>query len=242
VNVRASRRVMALVGLDELDRLHGDAFRRFTCCVCGRPGRTDADPATVIAQRYRLGTVRVRLAHARCADSQVIDVDQETMDIALLGGMLSKAAVLTYASDPCVRPLLILEPTTEMAERTASGEPANLWMCGLLDRGFTLMRTSGGLPGPGKGWLLQAAPGTARLLAPGDTVAYHGGLDPPPSWLPLVGSASACVVLTGTIGLNAYLGDELTIQDLRRLLNRAAGAAELAGAVVRAQVRRDQAW
>jgi len=242
VTVRASRRVIALVGQDELDRLRGEAFRPFSCCVCGRPGRTDAGPATVIAQRYRLGTVRVRLAHARCADSQVIEAGQETPDIALLGGMLSKAAVLSYASEPCVRPLLILEPKTEMSERTASGEPASLWMCGLMDRGFTLMRTSGALPGPGKGWLLQAAPGTARLLAPDDDVAYQGGLDPPPSWLPLVGSASACVVLTGTVGLNAYLGDELTIQDLRRLLNRAAGAAELAGAVVRAQVRPDPAW
>jgi hypothetical protein len=38
--------------------------------------------------------------------------------------------------------------------------------------------------------------------------------------------------LIGTIGLYAYAGDEMTAQDLRRLLSRAARAGELVGALV----------
>ncbi len=77
-------------------------------------------------ERYRLGAVRVRLAHARCASSQVVEVDAEIPDVAGFGGMLSKSAVLQYATDPRVRPLLILEPKIELSEATAGGEQVNL--------------------------------------------------------------------------------------------------------------------
>ena len=63
-------------------------------------------------------------------------------------------------------------------------------------------------------------------------MTYEGGLDQPPGWLDLVRRGNACVVLIGTIGLYAYPGDEMTARDLRRLLNRAARAGELAGAIV----------
>lgn len=193
--VQASLAVTRLVGAEALSRLRTEAFRRYTCCTCGQPGKTDAEPATVIVQRYRLGSVKVRLAHARCADSQIADVSADTPDPAALGGMLSKSAVLQYASGPRIRPLLILE---QLARMTAGGEPMNLWMSGLLDRGFTMLRTGGEFPC-------------------------------------LVRRARACVILIGAIGLNAYPGDEMTVLDLRRLLNRAARAGELAGAVVRAE-------
>lgn len=111
----------------------------------------------------------------------------------------------------------------------------NLWMSGLLDRGFTMLRTGGEFPGLVGGWLVQLAPNAARLLAPDQTVAYEGGLTQPEPWPGLVRRARACVILIGAIGLNAYPGDEMTVLDLRRLLNRAARAGELAGAVVRAE-------
>ena len=42
----------------------------------------------------------------------------------------------------------------------------------------------------------------------------------------------ACVVFIGTIGLYAHPADEMKAQDLRRLLNQAARAGELVGALV----------
>jgi hypothetical protein len=54
-------------------------------------------------QRYGLRTVRVRLAHARCADSQIIEEDAGAPGATMFGGMVSEAAVLQYASGPRVR-------------------------------------------------------------------------------------------------------------------------------------------
>ncbi len=231
--VQASSAVTALIGAETLARLRGQAFRRYDCCRCGRPGQTDAEPAAVIAERYRLGyAVRVRFAHARCADSQIVEVDAAAPDAAGFGGMLARPAVLEYASGPRFRPLLVLEPKVELSRRTAAGEPVSLWMSGLLERGFTLVRTAGELPGLADGWLLHLAPEAARLLAPDDTVTYEGGLDQPPGWLDLARRGNACVVLIGTIGLYGYLGDDMGSRDLRLLLNQAARPGELVGALV----------
>jgi hypothetical protein len=165
-------------------------------------------------ERYRLGyTVRVRLAHARCADSQIVEVDADAPDLAGFGGMLARPAVLEYAPGRRFRPVLALEPKVELSGLTAAGEPVSLWMSGLLERGFTLVRRAGELPGPADGWLLQLAPDAARLLAPDDTVTYEGGLDQPPGWLDLARRGNACVVLIGTIGLYAYPGDEMKAQE-----------------------------
>jgi hypothetical protein len=60
--------------------------------------RTCTDPASVIVESYRLKAVRVRLAHARCARSQVIEMDADAPRAAGLGCMLSKPAVLEYAT------------------------------------------------------------------------------------------------------------------------------------------------
>jgi hypothetical protein len=171
------------------------------------------------------------LAHARCADSQIVEVDADAPDVAGFGGMLARSAVLEYASGPRFWPVLVLEPKVELSGRTAAGEPVSLWMSGLLERGFTLVRTGGELPGRADGWL-HLAPDAARLLAPDDTVAYEGGLHPPPGWLDLVRRGNACVVFIGTIGLYAHPADEMKAQDLRRLVNQAARGGELVGALV----------
>jgi hypothetical protein len=203
-----------------------------TAAFAASPGRTDAEPAAVIVQRYRLSSVRVRFAHARCADSQIVEADAETPDPAAMGGMLAKAAVLEYASEPRVRALLILEPAMELSERSAGGEQRNLLISGLLEQGFTVLRTGGENPRPADGWLVQLTPDAARLLAPDGSVAYEGGLVQPRPWLKLVRRAHACVVLIGTIGMYASPGEEMTAQNLRRLLDQAARAGELAAAVV----------
>ncbi len=74
--------------------------------------------------------------------------------------MLARPAVLEYASDPRFSPVLALEPKIERSGRTAAGEPVSLWMSGLLERGFTLVRTGSELPGRADCWLLQ-------LISPG---------------------------------------------------------------------------
>jgi hypothetical protein len=230
--LQASAAVEALLGREALDRLRGEVFRRYDCWRCGQAGSTEAEPATVIVERYRSGGPKVLFAHARCTDSQVVDVDAESPDPEAFTGMRSKIAVLEYAAAPRVRPLLILEPHTELMEPTAGGEQINLWMSELLDKGFTMMRTGGQFPGPAEGWLLQLGPDVGRLLAPDDTVVYEGPVTQPEPWLDLVQQADICVVLIGTIGLYAYGDDEMTTIDLLRLLNRAARSGELAGALV----------
>lgn len=114
----------------------------------------------------------------------------------------------------------------------------NLLLSGLLDRGFTMLRTAGRLPAPADGWLLQVTPGAGRLLAPDESAAYEGPLSQPASWIRLVRRGQACVVLAGTIALHAHAGEDTMAADLRRLLNAAARAGDLAGGLVRVEEAR----
>jgi hypothetical protein len=154
-DIRASADVRALVGAELLRRLHDDPFGRFDCCLCGRGGDT-ARPTTVLVERYRSAHV-VMLAHAGCADSQVVVVDADApseVEAAGLGDMTAKMAVLAYPARPVIRPVLVLEPRVEVAAPTEGGESVDLWMSGLLDSGLALMRTGGQMPGRvrGCGW------------------------------------------------------------------------------------------
>jgi hypothetical protein len=69
--IRASVEVRALIGAGKLRELHGDAFARYECWQCGREGRT-TEPTSVIVFAYRVFRV-VKLAHAGCADSHIIE-------------------------------------------------------------------------------------------------------------------------------------------------------------------------
>ena len=53
-------------------RASGDAFGRYECWQCGRTGRI-TEPTSVIVLAHRAFQV-VKLAHAGCADSQIIGV------------------------------------------------------------------------------------------------------------------------------------------------------------------------
>jgi hypothetical protein len=70
-DIGASVEVRALIGADKLRELHGDAFVRYECWQCGRPGRT-TEPTSVIVLAYRVFRV-VKPAHAGCADSHIIE-------------------------------------------------------------------------------------------------------------------------------------------------------------------------
>ena len=71
-DIRASAEVLALIGVEKLRELRGDPFIRYRCWQCGRGGRT-TEPTSVIVLGYRAFRA-VRLAHAACADSQIIPV------------------------------------------------------------------------------------------------------------------------------------------------------------------------
>ena len=71
-DIRASVEVRALVGAEQLRELHEAARERYECWQCGRPGRT-TEPTSVIVLAYRVFRV-VKLAHAACADPQIIEV------------------------------------------------------------------------------------------------------------------------------------------------------------------------
>ena|SRR5215831_159608 len=72
-DIRASAEVLALIGAEKLRELHGDAFIRYRCWQCGRGGRT-TEPTSVVVLGYRVFRA-VRLAHAACANSQIIRVN-----------------------------------------------------------------------------------------------------------------------------------------------------------------------
>jgi hypothetical protein len=76
-DIRASVEVRALIGAEKLRELHEDALPRYECWQCGRTGRM-TQPTSVIVLGYRVFRA-VRLAHAGCADSQVIEIDAAGM-------------------------------------------------------------------------------------------------------------------------------------------------------------------
>jgi len=76
-NIRASVEVRALIGADKLRELRGDALVRYECWQCSREGRT-TEPTSTIVLAYRVFRV-VKLAHAACADSQIIEVGAAAM-------------------------------------------------------------------------------------------------------------------------------------------------------------------
>jgi len=76
-NIRAGVEVRALIGADKLRELDKDALVRYECWRCGRPGRA-TEPTSVIVLGYRVFRV-VKLAHAGCADSQIIEVGAAAM-------------------------------------------------------------------------------------------------------------------------------------------------------------------
>jgi hypothetical protein len=76
-DIRASVEVRALIGADKLRELHEDAFARYECWQCGRTAQM-TEPASVIVLGYRVFRA-VRLTHAGCADSHIIEIDAAEM-------------------------------------------------------------------------------------------------------------------------------------------------------------------
>ena len=98
-DIGASVEVRALIGADKLRELHGDAFARYGCWQCGRTGRT-AEPTSVIVLGHRVFRV-VKLAHAGCADSQIIEVGAAGMR-AVGGDLTHRHSVSRPGNRPAV--------------------------------------------------------------------------------------------------------------------------------------------
>jgi hypothetical protein len=76
-DIRASVEVRALIGAHHLRKLHGQAAMRYRCWRCGRTGRT-TEPTSIVVLGDRAARV-VKLAHAACADSQIIQTGAAAM-------------------------------------------------------------------------------------------------------------------------------------------------------------------
>jgi hypothetical protein len=88
-DIGASVEVRALIGADKLRELHADTCAQYECWQCGRTGRT-TEPTSVIVLGYRVFRV-VKLAHAGCAASHIIEVGAAAMR-AVAGELTAAAA------------------------------------------------------------------------------------------------------------------------------------------------------
>ena len=96
-DIRASVEVRALIGAGKLRELHGDALVRYECWQCGRAGRT-TEPTSVIVLGYRVFRV-VKLAHAACADSHIVEAGAAGMEAAV-GGLPYRTTASTPGEQP----------------------------------------------------------------------------------------------------------------------------------------------
>ncbi len=235
-DIRASVEVQQLIGAENLQKLSTGAYSSYNCVRCRQAGRT-ADPTSVVVYLYRGYQAVVELAHARCANSGIVEVDADPPpDVGLDPGradMRTMTLVLEYPGEPKLRPLLLLERRAETARSTQGGERISLTMATLLRHGLALMATGSQLPDLAEGWRLHRPDRySARLLEPGGVAVYSGECAQPAGWGRLVDSAGACVVLIGTIGLYAMPDEELTEDRIHRMLDEAAQAGMLAGGLV----------
>ena len=196
-DVRASAEVVALIGTESLRELEKDAFSSYECTECGSSGLT-TDATSVVVHRYR-GTAMVKLAHARCTQSKIVEFDADPPPgIGPEGDgadMRVMTLVLSYPEEPRVRPLLLLEHRVEAARLTPGGERISVTMAAVLSRGLALMSADGEMPGLAAGWqLLRPDRTSALLLVPGGEVAYQAvAINPTsgPAWSTRSGHASS---------------------------------------------------
>ena len=232
--ILASPQVEALVGTETIQQLYEDPYAMYTCRQCGRPGTT-SEATTVIVEKYRYACV-VNVAHARCADSQVIEIDADLpsgQDADTFGDMNAKLAVLSYQTAPRLRPLLVLEPRVEASVPAQDGGQVSLWASMLVESGLTLMRTGDQMPSHAEGWRLQLLdPDHAQLLDPNGETIYIGDCSPTSNWLDLASEINGCVVLIGSVGLYAVSDDDMTPDRFTRMLDNAARRSVLAGGLV----------
>jgi len=78
--IRAGGEVRALIGVENLGQLQEDASAQHECWQCGREGRI-TEPTSIAVFAHRVFGV-VKVAHAACADSQIIEFNAATIRTA----------------------------------------------------------------------------------------------------------------------------------------------------------------
>lgn len=232
--ILASPQVEALIGTETIQQLYEEPYAMYTCRQCGRPGTT-SEATSVIVEKYRYAYV-VNFAHARCMDSQIIEIDADLpsgQDADTLGDMNAKLGVLSYQTAPQFRLLLVLEPRVEASVSSESGDQVNLWVSILVESGLTLMKSGAQMPGRAEGWRLQFLdPDHAQLLDRDGETIYIGECSPTNDWFDLTTEINGCVVLIGSVGLYAVSDDDMTFDRFARMLDNAARRRVLAGGLV----------
>jgi hypothetical protein len=230
-DIYASAEVRQLIGAETLQRLASDAYSSYSCARCRKSGHT-AQPTTVVVRRYRGDKAEVDLAHAKCADSEIVEIDASPPDRSR-ADMGTVTLALGYPDEPTMRPLFLLEPRIETMSPAQGEERVTVQMAALLKYGLTLMTSGSQLPELAEDWRLHRfGPDSARLVEASGSVVYRGPCDQPGDWAALVDAAGACVVLAGTIGLYTVPDGELTEERIRQMLDEAAHAGLLAGGIV----------
>jgi hypothetical protein len=235
--VKASVEVRRLIGPEILRKVSTAAYASYICAECHEAGRTTV-PTNVVVYLYRGYHAAVRLAHANCRESEIIEADgdppAEIDPDRSRGDMRAMTLVLEYPDEPARRPVLLLEPRTETVRPTHGEDRITMPMAGLLERGLGLITSGGQPPDLAEDWRLHRPDRHhARLVEGRDSVVYDGECAQPEDWVQLVDSVGACVVLIGTtIGLYSTPGDELSGDRIRGMLDEAASAGQLAGGLV----------
>jgi hypothetical protein len=229
-DIQASAEVAQLIGAENLRELSTGAFRFYECAGCHRLGDT-ADPTRVVVHRHP-NAVAVLMAHARCADSEIIEVPEPFVSSQDMR-MRAITQVLTYPSGRGRRPLLLLERRVETTVLNHMGDRIGGTVADLLDQGLALMRAADAMPDLAAGWRLDRSdPGNVRVLGLTGEIAAGEGCSPPSDWAQLVDPVGACVFLVGTIGLYAVPEADLTGDQVHQMLDDAARAGRLAGGLV----------
>jgi hypothetical protein len=107
--ISASVEVRAFIGAEKLRELYGDTFLQYECWQCGSSGRT-TEPTSIVVLGYRVFRV-AELAHAACAESQIVEVDAAAMWVgagqlscrATVGGLQEQAGGFAAARTAPVR-------------------------------------------------------------------------------------------------------------------------------------------
>jgi len=224
--------VAGLLSGADLDLLARSASTGYQCVACGRSGGPAAGPAAVIvllsAAPGPAGpqVAHVRLAHGRCAPSQVIS-DAASLAAPPEATMSLTAGVVPHGDG--LRVLLIAEPSVHLSLVTAAdGERVDTALAALLGQGLHLL-ASAGEPAPrAPGWLVSLpSPAEAVISDPSGDLFYAGELQQPREWRRLTASRGEVELLTGAAGIGA----DGPAQTLAALADAARGG-RLAGATV----------
>lgn len=211
----------------------------YRCPICRCPGTSD-EAASAVVLRSPTGRPYLRLAHAACSESRVIDVDAETADgqerTVEDSPMLAVTVYVPHASGN--RRLLLMEPSARISTTTQVGDRVDGYLQVLSRLGLAPVRTVGQLPPVTPGWRAYLPDArTGRIVAGQATTTetmFDGPLNQPEPWRLAALAFRSVILFSGTIGFGENRDDGVA---LLRQANRAARSGLLMGGQVSVVVR-----